>query len=112
MSDRNGAIKLIRQFILSCAENNLPIDKVILFGSVSRNEAGKWSDIDVAFFSKNFVGNRFADSHLLNQIAVKKKDFLKIESHPYPTSYFKNETDPMVSEIKKTGIEIKIFLIQ
>ncbi len=108
MLNRNAAIKLVQQFVSSCSDNNLALDKVILFGSASRNEAGKWSDIDLAFFSKDFVGNRYTDSHLLNLIAVKKKKFLEIEPHPYPTSYFKDETDPMVQEIKRTGIEIKI----
>ena len=103
---KSFAIKLVKDFIETCKQEHIVFDKVILFGSASRNQATEWSDIDVAFVSKIFKHHPIEDRRILNRIILRKDKFLDIESHPYPTKYFK-EGDPFIDEIKKTGIEIK-----
>lgn len=104
---KSFAIKVVKDFIAECKQEDIVFDKVILFGSASRNMAGEWSDIDVAFVSKIFKHHPIEDRRILNKIILRKNKFLDIESHPYPTKYFK-EGDPFIDEIKKTGIEIKV----
>ena len=66
-------------------------------------KAHKWSDIDVCIISPEFK-DYFKALHYL----LKKSYQIKaiIEPHPYHPKDFVNE-DPLVWEIKKTGVEIK-----
>jgi predicted nucleotidyltransferase len=103
---QSAAIRIVKEFIQLCRENKLIFDKVILFGSAAKNQTTPWSDIDVAFISKDFKNDPVEDRRLLNKLSFKNEKFLDIESHPYPTSYFK-QGDPFIDEIRRTGIEIK-----
>ncbi len=76
---------------------------MIVFGSQVKRKSRKGSDIDVCIISKEFK-KPFEALHYL----LKKSYQIKaiIEPHPYHPKNFVNE-DPLVWEIKKTGITIK-----
>jgi len=75
---------------------------VILFGSYAKGEQRKWSDIDLCIISSKFKDS-FEAMHYLSLKSNKINTI--IEPHPYHPHDFVNE-DPLVWEIKKTGIDI------
>jgi len=107
MLNRKTAIDIVKDFVFACNQQNIRFKKVILFGSVARNEAHKYSDIDVALVSEQFSGNPYSDWASLSPVKVKNIKFIDIEPHPYSVKDFKN-SDPFIEEIKRTGVEIKI----
>lgn len=95
--------KRVKEYIKALMEDNLPIEKVIVFGSQAKKTAHKWSDIDVCVISPKFKDS-FEALHYLLMKSYEVKTL--IEPHPYHPKDFVNE-DPLVWEIKKTGIPVK-----
>jgi predicted nucleotidyltransferase len=95
--------KIVKTYIDLIARNNIKIDKVYLFGSYARGNAGDDSDIDVAIISKDFSGDRFIDRRLV--VPLRRKIDRRLEPIPYRPENFK-ENDPLVVEIIRNGIEI------
>jgi len=81
----------------------LPIKKVIVFGSQAKRTNRKNSDIDVCIISPKF-NDSFKALHYLLMKSYEVEAL--IEPHPYHPKEFINE-DPLVWEIKKTGITVK-----
>ena len=86
-------------------EAGIHLNKIVLFGSYSRNEQHKWSDIDVALVADEFIGIGFEDVHLLSKV-LRKYDDMNLQPRTYNTKDFSIENDPFVGEILRTGIEI------
>ena len=103
MAGREYAIKKVKDFVEACAQNNIILNKVYIFGSVAAGVQRQDSDIDVALVSDQFTGFPFADWHLLSPIAIHFPD---IEPHPFSSLYFKNG-DPFIEEIIRTGFEVR-----
>lgn len=95
--------KEVSTYIKLIKKDKIPIKRVIVFGSQVKKKAHKWSDIDVCIIS-----TKFQDSFEALHYLLKKSYQIKtiIEPHPYHPKDFVNE-DPLVWEIKKTGITIK-----
>ena len=62
----------------------------------------EWSDIDLLLVSDQFGNNVFENLKLYSMINIK---YPIIETHPYPTKYFK-DGDRFIDEIVKDSIEI------
>ena len=103
MLTREVAIAKAKEFIASCRNHNIIFNNVILFGSASRGEATEYSDIDLLLVSDIFGFDKWENAKL---IASVNKHFSLIDAHTFPTEYF-IEGDPLINEIKRTGIEIK-----
>lgn len=82
---------------------NVNIDKAILFGSYAHNSPSRYSDIDVALVSDDFTDFPLADRKKITKANIR---FSMIEPHTFSKKYF-SKGDPLISEIKRTGIEIK-----
>lgn len=102
MLTRETAIKTARSFITDCKTNGLTFYKVILFGSSAKNKTHEWSDIDLLLVSDQFGDNVFENLKLYSKINIR---YPIIETHPYPTEYYKNGDD-FINEISKGSIEI------
>jgi predicted nucleotidyltransferase len=96
------ALNLAKSFIKECLSNGLTFYKVFLFGSVARNQASEWSDIDLLLISDAFSDNVFDNLKLYSRINIK---YPLIETHPYPTKYYL-EGDDFINEISKYSIEV------
>lgn len=96
--------KNINIYIDILKKDKVPIKKVILFGSSVKGKRHKWSDIDLCVISPKFK-NQFDATHYLLMKSYGIDAI--IEPHPYHPRDFVNE-DPLVWEIKKTGIEIPL----
>ena len=102
MVTQESAIKIAEQFIQDCRSHGLNFYKVLLFGSVARNQFHEWSDIDLLLISDQFNENIFDNLKLYSKINIK---YPLIETHPYPTSYFL-KGDDFIKQISKDCIEI------
>jgi predicted nucleotidyltransferase len=102
MVTRELAIKTAKSFIRDCKLNGLTFYKVLIFGSVAKDNLHEWSDIDLLLISDQFNDNVFDNLKLYSKINIK---YPLIETHPYPTKYYKNG-DGFISEIIKDSIEI------
>ena len=69
-----------------------------------KGKANKWSDIDVAVITnklkRNYDKNRFLLWDLRMDVDTR------IEPHSFTEKDFADNCDPMVSEIRKTGIRV------
>ncbi|MFH1233352.1 MAG: nucleotidyltransferase domain-containing protein [Patescibacteria group bacterium] len=97
----------ISQYVDMLKQDKLPIKKVILFGSFAKGSQNKWSDIDLCIISPKFQNAYNA----LNYLWLKRKiTDLKYTIEPigFCPKDFSNRYDTLISEIRNTGIEIKI----
>jgi uncharacterized protein len=82
------------------------IERVVLFGSRARGDAGADSDYDVAVFLRDLT-DRW---HELDQLADLRADFLAeadvfIDAKPYPAEAYHNRTT-LMREIRREGVDL------
>jgi len=102
--DKSEAIKIAIKYADSI-RSKYQIENVILFGSFAKGTNHADSDIDLAIIFKSI------DDIIDMQIELMKMrtdDDLMIEPHPFSLSDFQS-SNPVVSEILKTGIELKNY---
>ena len=104
MAAQHTVIKSVKLFAEEILHTGLKLRKVILFGSYSTYKHHKYSDIDVALVADEFTGVGFLDIPKFVKIL---RNYITIHPITFSTKYFK-KGDPLVDEIKKTGIEITI----
>jgi len=91
---------IVKRYYHILLREGFPVEKVLLFGSFTRNRQRENSDIDLAVVLSKFSTDRFNTRLELMKFA---RDFDEvIEPHPFLSSEF-DESDPFVSEILKTG---------
>lgn len=98
---------IIKRFVGLLENDDISVRKALLFGSFAKGENRKGSDIDVAIVSEQFGHNRIKEGQLL----FKKARLIDSRIEPIPVSvydYENNDDSPILYEIKKSGIEIKI----
>lgn len=101
---KTQAKNIVKKYAQELKEANYPYSAVYLFGSHAQNKAHKWSDIDVAIISDKLKKNWDDNENLLWHI--RRKVDSMIEPIGFTVKDFQDECDPMVQEIKKTGIRI------
>ena len=102
MVTKDVAIKTAKSFVSDCKLNGLTFYKVFIFGSVAKGNMHQWSDIDLLLISDQFNENVFENLKLYSKINVK---YPIIETHPYPTNYYKSG-DSFIDEVIKDSIEL------
>lgn len=82
------------------------LDRVVLFGSRARGEAGPESDYDVAVFLKR-MDNRMAEANRLADLRVKFIDETGafIDAKPFLAEDYNRRT-PLMHEIRRGGIAL------
>lgn len=96
--------KIINKFLKEVKRQNLTIDEVFLFGSYAKGNNHKYSDIDIAIISKDFVGNNFLDSKRFDDAIFNSS--IDIEVHTFSPDDFLKQS-PLVMEILTTGYKIQ-----
>jgi predicted nucleotidyltransferase len=109
MPTQKSVINYLQQFANDMQEAGFHLKKMVLYGSYSRNQQHKWSDIDVAIVADEFKGIGFEDVMLFSRMLSKFPKLNSIQPRTYNTKDFTPATDPFVAEILKTGIDIPIF---
>lgn len=96
--------KTIDKFLEEVKKEHLSIDQAFLFGSYANGNYNKYSDIDIAIISNDFVGNNFLDSRRLDNAIFNSS--IDIEVHTFRPDDFIKKT-PLVMEILKSGYKIQ-----
>ena len=99
-SSTSSILTLLTKYIQCLKENNIPVQKAILFGSYARGNSKEESDIDVAIISTAFGGDRFSDRRLI--VPFRRGIDSRIEPIPLTPKDFE-EGGVFIDEIKKTG---------
>lgn len=94
----------IEEYILSLSKQ-IPIEKVILFGSYAKGNNHKYSDVDLAVFSDYFKDMNRVDG--IYMLLLNAMDYdIDIEPQPFTMDEYEKPIG-LVEEILKTGIEIR-----
>ncbi|MDA2921740.1 nucleotidyltransferase domain-containing protein [Patescibacteria group bacterium AH-259-L07] len=100
---KNKAIKSVRKYIDTLKQENFPLSAVYIFGSYAKGRAHFGSDIDVAIVSPKLRENW---DEVESWLWEKRRGIdALIEPVGYAPEDF-TEADPLVSEIKATGIRV------
>jgi predicted nucleotidyltransferase len=105
-------IAYLKQLMNEMLQSGFHIRKMVLYGSYSRNEQRKWSDIDVAIVADEFKGTGYDDVLLFSRQLSKFPQLNSIQPRTYNSKDFTPAKDPFVEEILKTGIEIPVALMK
>jgi predicted nucleotidyltransferase len=98
----DGVVRSIQQF-MTVVQQYRRVEAVYLYGSYVKGNATKWSDIDLAIVSSDFSDDLFQEQLDLMLLATQVDD--RIEPRPFTPNSF-NINEPLVDEIKRTGIII------
>ena len=105
MVDIDGRIKaIIYRLIEELKRNNIPIDRVVLFGSNVEGCSSEYSDIDLLVVSPLFEGKRMRDKDKIRKYLLNVSSELDVI--PCSREEYKSG-DPFIDEILKKGIEIE-----
>jgi predicted nucleotidyltransferase len=96
-------INLIKQYITRLKENNIPVEKVFLFGSYIKGTPREDSDIDIAVISTAFKGDRYQDRRRI--VPLRRGIDSRIDPIPLTPGDYQNG-GILIDEIKRTGQEI------
>ena len=86
------------------AEDNLKVNKIIIFGSYAKGNTHKWSDIDVCIISPRFKDEFEALQFLLTR-RNDQEVMARLEPIGLSQKLFK-EGSSLIREIERTGVEI------
>lgn len=100
----NDAISIGKKFIGEIKNSGIHVVDAYLYGSHARQTVSKDSDIDVCVVSLDFGIDLIDEMVMLKQIARKVDD--RIEAVPLGVTDFSDPFDPLVFEIKNTGVRI------
>lgn len=103
VASKASVINLIRQYVGRLKENNIPVERVLLFGSYIKGTPREDSDIDIAVISSAFKGDRYLDRRRI--VPMRRGIDSRIEPIPFtPGDYA--EGGMLIDEIKRTSQEI------
>ena len=98
----NEAKKIVEKYADKLKDNKISFSGLYLFGSFVKGEARKWSDIDVAIFSKR----KETDDFIIELGRIIREVDLRIEPHIFSEKDLKTISTPFVEEILRTGIKV------
>ncbi|MFH1030282.1 MAG: nucleotidyltransferase domain-containing protein [bacterium] len=96
--------KIIGEYAKKLRQEKFPIEAIYLFGSFSKNNPSKWSDIDIAVISEKFKKNWDYNESLLWEYA--RKVDTRIEPIGLTNEELREGATPLTAEIKKKGVRI------
>lgn len=99
--DKGEALKIAEEYI-RLVESKYALQKALVFGSCVKGSPRPDSDIDIAIV---FTRKEDILKAQLDLMKLRRPVDLRIEPHPFSSSDF-NNTDPLVNEIMKYGIEV------
>ena len=94
--------KIVEKYARRLKEKNIPLSRIYLFGSFSRGDERKDSDIDVAV-----VLRKKETDDLVGEVGVATIGIdTRIEPHIFSEKDFKTRATPLIEEIIETGIKV------
>ena len=102
-SSKASVINLIKRYIARLKENNISVEKVLLFGSYMNGTPREDSDIDIAVISSAVKGDRYSDRRLI--VPLRRGIDSRIDPIPFTPEDYANG-GMLIDEIRSTGQEI------
>lgn len=96
----DGVNQSVQRFLAAMRQR---VQAAYVYGSQVKGTAVQWSDIDLAVVSPDFSADLFQERLALMRLAAQIDD--RIEPHPFTPEDF-NDTDPLASEIRRTGVQV------
>ena len=106
MLTRQDIIKAVKEFVVSAHDNDVTIEKILLFGSYAKGNPHKYSDIDLAVFSPQFTHIHFEN----DKVIQFTKRLPQMQLHLYPVKEY--EENDFVQEIKKHAVDLTPIINQ
>lgn len=103
--DQSEIITFLKVFQKKLLALNLPVDKVILYGSYARNQQTEQSDIDICILVPDALTELQDVSTKIRYQAYRTGRDMDIVVYR-KTDYQKNKLSPLIHEIKKHGLDI------
>ncbi len=94
--------KIVEKYARRLKEKNIPLSGIYLFGSFSRGEERKDSDIDVAVILRKKETDELVSEVGFATIGIDTR----IEPHIFSEKDFKTKATPLIEEIVGTGIKV------
>jgi len=99
------ALLVARRLQKALQNKQLPIHKLLLFGSVAKGSPHKWSDIDIAVICDPFGDSRHEENMA---IRVARRDIdVRIEPICLHPDEMDNRYSTIVQEVKRYGIPVE-----
>lgn len=101
--------KIVKEYAKLLKADGFDIKKILLYGSYAKGKQKKDSDIDICIISDKFGKNPTEEGkYFFRKLWLMEN--ANIEPVGYSPDYFynKNNWSPLINEIKKTGIELKV----
>lgn len=100
-------ILIIVQDYIRALKREIPVDKVVLFGSYAKECSREDSDIDLAVFSDYFEGMRRVDA--IYYLLFKAADYdIDLQPLPFAKSDYYEQTG-FAKEVLEDGFEIDVL---
>ena len=101
MLTRDEAIQLVRQYTRVISPRFNGQAKVVMFGSYSKGNPNKWSDIDVAVIVPTLPDDQWLDTSIalgmdVNEVSMLIEPVLMAEDH----------WSPLYDDVMRTGIAV------
>lgn len=100
------AKKIVRKYARKLREKKYPFTALYLFGSYAKGNARKWSDIDIAVLSSAMKKNWNKSEETLWKLGAEVDP--RIEPVGFSPENFRKGDDPMIHEIKTTGVKVAV----
>ena len=101
---KSEIINIVKKYAENLTNKGMSFVAVYLFGSQAKGTTHEWSDIDVAVVSPD-LNNNYNEGRF--KLWKLRRDVdLRIEPHGFTPEDWLDDADPMVYEIKKTGLKI------
>ncbi len=97
--------KIVKEYI-SVLENDIKVDRVVIFGSQAKGQASRKSDIDVAIVSDSFGSRKYNSSYLFQKLWKVKNSNIDPVGYS-PKEYMAKTPSPLLSEIRQNGLELR-----
>jgi len=101
---KTQAEKIVKKYATKLKAKRYPFSAVYLFGSYTKGKANRWSDIDVAIISDKLKKNWNKNEDILWKYTIGIDS--RIEPIGFTVKDFQDDSNPIVYEIKRTGIKI------
>jgi predicted nucleotidyltransferase len=102
-SSKSSIINLVKEYMTRLKENNISVEKVLLFGSGMERTSREDSVIQIAVISSSFGGDRYSDRRLI--VPLRRGIDSRIEPIAFTPKDFA-EGGMLIDEIKSAGQEI------
>ena len=102
---RTEGLALAHIFREAIRKSGIPVEEVLLYGSVARDTAVEDSDLDIAVVCKPFLSTRHEENMALRRIRRSIDDRIS----PYcfhPEDFNTDQFFPLAREIEITGVAI------